>query len=176
MTAPFRPGNRLTEERLNTGQMIGRLVFQAHRVSTHSTSSDTGPVYPDNAIPWEEADVDLLGGWSESANPTRYTPTVPGWYLLGGAIGFNNDTTGARRGCAWFVSGSPIQAGRIVVVTNSTVVSGSPIIPARSIAVELNGSTDYVELVAIQTSGGSLTTNTGSLRPSITISYAGPPT
>jgi hypothetical protein len=176
MTTPFLPGNRLTEERLNTGQMIGRLVLQLHQTVAQSISQQTTTPVVADALVWDTADLDLLGGWNSGVNPSRYTPTAAGWYELSGAVGYASSSGGTRRGGAWWLNGSLLASGRTVVVTNSTVVSAQPTIPMRTVSVLLNGTTDYVELGGWQSSGGALNTaTTASLRSSVGIKYVGPP-
>jgi hypothetical protein len=177
VTAPFQPGNRLTEERLNVGQLIGRVVAQLKRTSTQSISNTGSSAAPStaDAIAWEAADLNLLGGWDDTVNPSRYTPQVSGWYELSGGISFATTTSGGKRGGGWYKNGSAVDGGRSQIITNSTTASGPTAVPMRTIVVDLDGVTDYVQLMATQTSGDALGTNaTAAQVPTMTIKYVGP--
>lgn len=167
----WQPGMIMTEERLNDAAMIGAALFLANRSTTQAIT--TGAESAANAVSWTDIELDALGGWS-AANPTRWTAPRDGWYKLEGSVGFNGSTAGEIRDAIWFVNGALISMGRARTIA-STAISGDPLtIEARAIP-RLLAEGDYVELIAAQDSGSSLNTATGSLRPFISITYAGAP-
>lgn len=171
----FEPGSTLTDVSLAVGNLIGRVVFAAARAAAQSISSTATPS-SGNALSWDTIPLDILVGWS-GANPTRYTPTVAGWYEVSGGVGFVSSTAGTLRGGSWAKSGAAAGLGhRSVVVTNATIANNSIVIPMQATSIECNGTTDYLELWAIQGSGGGLNTNASDgLRPNMIVTYKGPP-
>jgi hypothetical protein len=86
----------------------------------------------------------------------RFTPTVAGYYQINGNIGFVGAAAGFTmvaiyKNGATFIDGSGIP--------NNVVVGGKA--TAASV-IYFNGSTDYVEFYAWQSSGGALALNTGT--------------
>jgi hypothetical protein len=83
----------------------------------------------------------------DTAN-SRFTPTVAGYYLVsasinytGASIGGNNSLLAIYKNGSWFKTGS----------------GGSLSYYQTSALIYMNGSTDYLEVYAYQSSGGSLT-------------------
>jgi hypothetical protein len=165
------PGQRATGDRMNDSMAIGRLLFFAARDTTQSIADSTVGTTA-NALSWDNVLLDSLTGWS-AGTPTRYTPPEAGWYLLTGEGGFAASAAGARRGISWLVNGALPVAGTSVAHAN-TPTSQTLTVPARTLPVQFNGTTDYVELAPFQNSGGALNTGTGSLRCHIAIYYAAP--
>lgn len=111
----------------------------------------TNGVYDE--INWDSVTVDTVNG-HDSGLPTRYTAQYAGWYQLSGGASFAANATGIRR-CGWAINGSAID-DRLAVVT--AVASGGLHGVARTMHVYLSEE-DYVELWALQGSGGSLNTD-----------------
>jgi hypothetical protein len=174
MTAPFAPGMRMTEERLNVGQMIGRCVAILRRQAAQTIASTT--TSPGAALSWDDVGLDVLSGFSGGA-PTRWTPTVAGLYRFDGAIAYASTTAGTRRGGAWSLNGATTSiSSRTVYGMATTVPSVATSVTMRPFVVQLNGSSDYVELLAWQSSGGNLdTVSTDSYQPTMIATYVGPP-
>lgn len=105
------------------------------------------------SLTMDTEDHDNDGAHSTSSNTSRYTAQTAGWYLVSGAAGFAGNSTG-RRGTRWAVNGSAL-AGGLVIGGNAGV--GTCQVPAVTRLVTLAVG-DYVELQAIQESGGNLGT------------------
>jgi hypothetical protein len=163
------PGKRATADLINAIAAIGRTMFVAFRDASQSISDGTNPDAA-NAISWDNIESDLLGGWSAS-QPTRWTPPIAGRYMLTGGVAFMASTAGTTRGASWLVNGSVVagSTARPVISVSNEVCTAE----ARSLPVELDGD-DYVQLVAIQETGGALNTATASNRPFISVTYVGP--
>lgn len=86
----------------------------------------------------------------------RFTPTVAGYYQVNATISFAPSATGFRF-ISLYKNGSPYQQGANIQAgaINYTVINLSSL-------VYLNGSTDYIEVYAIQNSGGTLQTSNGT--------------
>jgi hypothetical protein len=103
-----------------------------------------------------DVDQDWAGGTghSDSVNTSRYTANYAGWYQCSGGVNFAANVTGGR-GCYWAVNGT---------LSLGTEDIGAPAPggashghPTRTELLYLNVG-DYVELWAIQISGGALNT------------------
>ena len=83
----------------------------------------------------------------------RFTPTLAGYYQVSAACNFSTNSSGTRF-LQIYKNGSSFKQLQNVAANslNYMELSGSCL-------VYLNGSTDYVELYALQNSGGSLDTS-----------------
>lgn len=109
-----------------------------------------------SAITWDSVTVDTADG-HDSGLSTRYTAQYAGWYQLSGGASFAANVTGIRR-CGWAVNGSAIND---YLSVQQAVNSGATHSVARTLHVYLSVD-DYVELYALQGSGGSLNTDVGN--------------
>jgi hypothetical protein len=102
----------------------------------------------------EQYDTDTIH--NPASNPSRLIPQTPGLYHVEGQIAFAANATGARQAAIYF---------------NSTTQSAFSSLPTGSGVIQIskdivfNGSSDYVELQGLQTSGGNLNDSAG---PSLT--------
>lgn len=146
----------------------GGEVFQALRAAAQSISNASYS----NFMSWDTISHDRLGGWNR-INPSRYTPPIPGWYILSGGVGFANSATTGYRASGWHKNGTLIPGG--ASAPTHTWVNAAQALPAQTISVPMNGTTDYLELGAYQDTGGALNTDaTSQNQPHITITYGGP--
>lgn len=169
--AIWQPGQDLTEEALNLADMIGAVVFFTTRDTNQAVT--TGGVDVANAVSWETVHLDLLTGW-DAGEPTRWTVPQDGWWNLAGGVGFSGSSAGTVRDCAWFVNGSLVAWGRSRPHASTALSSDFLTAEARQLPVQLSAG-DYIELVPSQDTGGNLNTATGSARPFMSVTYAGPP-
>jgi hypothetical protein len=105
--------------------------------------------------------VDSSGMHSTSVNTSRFVAVYPGWYEWTGGVGFVANATGSR-GADWATNGAQVN-GSFVWLPCTT--SGFAATPARTKKIFLN-ATDYVELWAGQTSGGTLNTSVVNIEQS----------
>jgi hypothetical protein len=118
-------------------------------------------------LAFQVEDVDNYGFHSTSVNPSRFTPTVAGWYK--GYFGYSfkplntaADTTGRRMGAIRMNGNTGTYYGRADTlapnIQNANVVAkGNQWGP-----LYFNGTTDYVEVIVMQNSGSTLTTDVGA--------------
>lgn len=100
--------------------------------------------------------IDTHGFHDESTNNTRITPSVPGWYTVGGIVFMASGVTYGTLTATIRANGaSPLAR---------TLQRVATIVGSRSIEItwpiQFNGTTDYVELLA--THDGAASVNTGA--------------
>jgi hypothetical protein len=105
------------------------------------------------AITLDTSDVDTDNGHSVVTNTSRYTPQTAGYAQYSGGVAWSVNTTGGR-GTYWAQNGS-LLISEAMMATVSALNVGTV---ARTKQIFSNGSTDYVEMQAYQTSGGALST------------------
>lgn len=143
----------------------GTVVAQLRQTSAQSIPTST-----QTPLEWDTADIDTLSGWSAGSNPSRYTPTVAGRYLIMGRATFVGASGGIRESRIWR-NGANVNGSSMNVAPSGASDRLAPV----PVVVELDGSSDYVEVVANQTSGGNVDTFTTSVgQPIVTVTYVGP--
>jgi len=101
--------------------------------------------------------ADTAAGHSTGLNPSRYTPPIPGRYDCDGGVLFAGSTAGDRS-ANFRVNGAQVEGapyGSAGALNGAGFVAGYVTCAA---SVFLNGTTDYVELWAVQNVGGNLDT------------------
>lgn len=135
-----------------------RFLLNRPRAELRQTVFQTLTTGVTAAVTFDVEDVDAdpsgAGGHSTSANTSRYTAVYAGWYLCGGGVGFAANVTG-QRAAVWAVNGTLLNGAQIM--EQATSASNNKV-PARTKLILLNVG-DYVELHALQTSGGNLNTD-----------------
>lgn len=123
------------------------------------------------AVQWLSETADTYNGHSNITNPSRYVGQAPGYYWVSGSIVFTGNTAGSRK--AWIaVNGTAIQYSN-VQGPPSLSSSDAATLAVPATLVYLNGSTDYVEIYALQNSGSSINLNPSSTNSSgISIAWA----
>ena len=86
----------------------------------------------------------------------RFTPQVAGYYQITGSSNFSANATNTRF-LSVYKNGSSLKVLQAVVPNSINYMN-----VGGSCLVYLNGSTDYVELFAMQNSGGTLATSASS--------------
>jgi hypothetical protein len=153
-----------TPNTVEPGTGVAQLYRAAAQTLTTSTATD---------IIWDTATLDRLGGWSSTTNPTRWTPNIPGWYLVQGFVGYAAHATGTRR-AALRKNGSSYVPGSFVQDAPASA-SFTFRVHTPMLLVQMNGTTDYLTVEAYQSSGGNLDTlATSDGNPNLTVVYAGP--
>lgn len=107
------------------------------------------------ALGFNQEDVDSANGHSTTTNTSRYTAVYSGWYRIGGGVAIVSDGSGTgNRAVKIYVNGTPAQASLVLERGLSGNTCG---VPVRSKLVYLNAG-DFVEIYAMQSSGGALLT------------------
>jgi hypothetical protein len=151
------PGNYVTGALWNAGpKALGdwgtaQPVFAGYQGTVQAVPSGNWTSF---TIDTETLDSDA--GHSTVTNTSRYTATVPGLYLVIGSSGYTSNTTGLRR-VRLALNGSPVIGSG---VGSDTHAASGAIGHVTSSLVQMNGTTDFVEVQGYQTSGANLNTNT----------------
>jgi hypothetical protein len=147
------PGNYNTSALENSiryaiGYFAAVPVFYGYQSATQSVLDSTF-----TAITIDTEQLDPDGGHSNTVNPSRYTPQVPGTYLVFGTTAWNTSGVGYRRSRIQ-LNGSNVKSAAASTANNQVVTAA---VTATGI-VTCNGSTDYIEVWGAQDSGGALST------------------
>jgi hypothetical protein len=126
-------------------------VFRGYQTSAQSC---TNAAWVSVTMDVETLDSDA--GHSTVTNTNRYTPTVPGTYLVMGTVAFAGSAT-TQRAARLTLNGTVIVGAAAAGACGSSWWCGTAmdLIPC-------NGTTDWVEVQASQDSGGTINTYTGT--------------
>lgn len=117
---------------------------------TFSTSSAA-------AISWNFVELETENMWDATA-PTRIKPSTPGWYIGTFGAAFSANATGYREFDIRKNNSGTDRSLRIKADANS---SGPVVSRGNTFIESFNGTSDYIEALQWQNSGGNLT-NTSS--------------
>lgn len=144
--------------------LIAIPLFRGRNTAGQSIANSTY-----TSIVLDTEDVDSDGMHSTVTNPSRVIPQTVGWYLLSGGVGWVVNVTG-QRGGLWAKNGTAVP-GTDSLGPNATASFPSSA-AARATHVQMNGTTDFVELQGFQSSGGALSTATNSGdQPSVDVQW-----
>jgi hypothetical protein len=156
VTRTFVAGEVVTAAYFNTN-INGPLLFllsppilEVRQTANQNLTNNTT-----TALTFTSEDVDSSGMHSTVSNTSRATAVYPGWYLFSGKYSPAANVTGSR--FVWWL-------------VNSTDVNGSQGDGAGTVGTTFMVNTkklflnvgDIAELAALQSSGGTLGTNTGT--------------
>lgn len=116
-----------------------------------ASGSQSIPNTTPTAITFDTEVSDPYGMHSPTTNPSRVTVPAPGVYLITGRVAYAQNATGFRA-VDLVVNGGTYIAGNYLPVTTS----GTAIAMLGVNAIHALNQGDYVELVALQGSGGAL--------------------
>lgn len=151
------PGNFMTSSLINAIGLTGlgftlnvplAVLYQATTQSIASGGSGT-------ALTFDSESADTYSGHSTTTNSSRYTGQVPGYYLVYGIAVFGPSATGYRAATIGKNGSQTVLPGAFGV---SAPITGINAAATALSVVQMNGTTDYVEIYAQQNSGGSLAT------------------
>ena len=128
----------------NSGLIIPKMpILQVN--ATNTDQPVTGGT--DTKGEWETVEIDTLSGWSTSNH--RYTPTVAGYYLVGGTIRALLNTVVDFVSIAVSKNGFDTNDATDMLRQqfnhqNDTIEASS--LPIATGLIEMNGSSDYIEV------------------------------
>ena len=141
--------------------LLNRPLFQGYQSAAQSIANNSL-----TALGIDTEEVDTYNAHSTSTNNSRYTPVVAGYYLVIGSYGYAANATGNRFALI-YRKGALVNRGQngglAPAATNTGVTQAVAV-------VYCNGSTDYIETYAFQTSGGAL--NTTPTQSGMTVYWA----
>ena len=133
-----------------------RPLTQLQQTGVQSIPNNTA-----TAVTWSKI-TDRDGGFTST---TTYTAQTPGYYLLAACITYAASATGGRQ-CYFTVTTGPGNPAGPGVTTSFalTAIPGMATTPAsavsKSLAPQKAYAGDYFQVIALQTSGGALSTST----------------
>jgi hypothetical protein len=153
----------------------GTVGFHTSRALFNATQSvGLGQSVPNQVwtgVTLDAANLDPVGGHSNTVTPSRYICQVPGWYLAIGGVSYANSATA---GSNTYIAGIRINgsnaAGSLFEGVKCPGGNSHTVNPMVADLISLNVG-DYVELAAYQFSGASTTINSAS-SGSPTINYS----
>lgn len=124
-------------------------VFQATQAANQSIPTGFSGV----TVIFSTPTLDTYGGWS-AGSPTKYTPTVPGQYLVICQASWTTSSVGSRlmqpiKNAAIGGAGGGMAGAPCPTASYNTIFQTAGL-------MQFNGTTDYVELKMYQDSGGAL--------------------
>lgn len=142
-------GEKPTATKLNN-------VLQS-RCHVYQTTTQTLTTAVQAAISFNAEAYDPKGFHSTSVNNTRVTPNVAGTYQVCAMVAFAVNATGDRT-CHVKKNGAAIDTLPYSGARAASTSLTSGIAQVVGGTVSMNGTTDYLEVYAIQNSGGNLNT------------------
>ncbi|ROO51084.1 hypothetical protein EDC02_5948 [Micromonospora sp. Llam0] len=136
---------------LSSGDLVtaddwpGSAVVQLRRLSSQTLTHDTV-----TAIQWTVQELDTNGFHSTSVNNSRIIPSIPGLYFCALVAHFAANAIGDRRAYIGKNGTALPPVGRVINLANAAAVATTQRV------IECNGTTDYIEGFAFQSSGGNL--------------------
>jgi hypothetical protein len=148
-------GALATQSAVTVAQLPTPPTFSASRNTSQNIASGSFVKVQCATEAWD------VGSCYDNATNHRFMPNVAGKYLVTGAVNINILTASTLVTIASiFKNGAEHKRGSQVLY--AVTGGGSNHAPTVSALVELNGSTDYVELFAFQNSGATETISGGS--------------
>lgn len=113
------------------------------------------------AIAWDFVEVETTNMW-DAAQPTRITPSVPGWYVGSCGFSFSNNVTGYRE---MDVRKNGSATEKVIRIKIDAWATSTQTVTSRGhlFLEQFNGTTDYVETTLWQNSGVTLPVYVGAL-------------
>lgn len=157
MAITYAVGQRLTAELL---QSLADYTVNAPLVRLVQPSTGSPQSLPHNtstALQFGTGSTvyDTHNFHDESTNNTRITPTVAGYYEVNGIVFFNSRTDYTLLYASIGLNGSEWGTGPRLIKASTATGSAAQSQHITPLEVLMNGSTDYLELRAIQTNAAS---------------------
>jgi len=117
------------------------------QVQASDTDQSFNPSSGFGKVEWESVEIDTIGGWDTTNH--RYTPSVAGYYLCGGSVRVL--TSGAFQTGSFEIRKSDSSTGvssgaiRTQFQFSSDIITNTEL-PLPTGMLEMNGSTDYIEV------------------------------
>lgn len=123
----------------------GLLLPRSVIMQVTSTDTDQAVGASNTKIQWENVIIDTISGWDSSNH--RYTPSVAGYYLVGGSLRLRFDTVNSYVNIQIKRNGSDLINDVVEnqFQTNSDLISNGNY-PCGTGLMLLNGSSDYIEM------------------------------
>jgi hypothetical protein len=149
----FVPGEIETGAFMNSLSAAVAFLLNPPRALCYPSGSQTLATGTATAITMDSEAYDTDNMHNPGVNPTRFTPQTPGLYEVTAQIGYVGNATGLRQ-VAIYLNGA------VQCITNPGATGATQYVQVEK-EIYCNGSTDYMEMLGTQTSGGNLNTGGG---------------
>lgn len=149
-------------------------LLQPPMLRMRQTSGQSIPDSTVTALTWQTEDVDPYSWHNPSVNPTRITPTYPGWYRGWYSVGWPGTGGGSFR--LGYIrknaSTTDLRARHDSRPTSNGYTKRFAGVP---FFIPMNGTTDYFEIMVLQDTGAAMTTNsTANIQSELFLRYWAP--
>lgn len=158
MAITYAVGQRLTATLLQqladytVNKNMVRLIQATQQNLT--SAAETVITFGTGSTVWDTGDFH-----SETSNNSRVIPNVAGYYRVSGTTYFSQDTDYIVLQCQPRVNGSNYATAQRLVKASTATADVVQAISFGPVTVLVNGTTDYIEMMAVQSnSGGSVET------------------
>lgn len=146
LSLPDASGTILTTA--TAGVPVGGMAFSAYQSVTQNISTATA-----TKLTFTTVEFSAAGG---SFANSIFTPSVAGYYQISAGVAWNSGASNTNQILLLYKNGTSYKS--VYGGSNTTAGGGC----SMSDVIYLNGSTDYVEIYAIQQSGSTLSTFAGT--------------
>lgn len=127
------------------------------------------PTAANTVLLYDTEDIDTDNGHSTVTLPSRYTPQTPGRFQVHGKASFASNAT-SYRGAMIMKNSSVVNGGDHILATVTVNIR----IPAPTLTLLANGTTDYFEIAATHAIGSSVNTAVASVeQPTFSVRMVG---
>lgn len=152
MTTSGIPGANVTDGTISQAKLSSNVVGNGPAFRAYPASSQSIPTATDTKVNFATEEYDTNSNFSSS----RFTPTVAGYYLIKGSVGY----AASRTSIACFIYKG--NASTSTLYSSGNRISGTSNVATACDIVYLNGSTDWVEIWTRHTEGVSVGTDSSS--------------
>lgn len=142
---------KLAEWRAAINLLLAPPMATLRRAAAQTIATNTYTV-----IAYDTEVLDTAGYHSTVTNPSRYTPLRAGKYQVSGVAAFATNSTGLRA-ASFYKNGTILDGSETKLGAMATLPTA---LPLPTIHVDMNGTTDYLEMAVFQNTGGNLNTST----------------
>lgn len=148
-------------------------IMNPPMIRLRKTNTQTITNVTETAISWNFVEYESENMW-DAAAPTRIKPITPGWYVGTYGVSFSGNTAGLRQMDVRKNASGTDRAMRLKGKTYSD--GGVSITRGNKFLESFNGTTDYIEILAYQSSGSSLTVSftTIEVQPDVVLRWFAP--
>lgn len=148
-TRLFTAGDNLSGAIMNqTVTSLGNFLLGKPICQLTATGSQTAWAAGTAAVLFNAETIDRDNGHSTSTNTSRYTANTPGWYRINGQAYFTGNTTGNSRYVFIRKNGTTTIADSASRLQSTSLPAGSVAVQTSPCLVYMNGTGDYIELMA----------------------------
>lgn len=134
---------------------LGNFLLARPMAIIRQTVAQSVPNASWTPVTFDTEDLDRDNGHSTVTNTSRYTAATPGYYWISAQLPFVTNTTGIR-GMRFRTNGVDVPLNGHGRILTNTTLGGNDTSMSSSGAQYLNGTSDYMELICYQNSGGAL--------------------